>query len=361
MIQNVQQEQPVAGTISPPRSGSVGESVLPSLLHWDSELFVLRGHDREDLLLRIGSLSDFLERSPDVVLKDLAFTLNHDLAPQGSRLAIIAGSAAELKTRLKRARERLADPRCQHIKDGVGIYYFSEPLHPQGRVAVLFPGEGAQYLNMLGDLYPHFPEVRELVDNCEQDALRTGKEKRRLSRILCLSPEAAPEEKAEAEKVIRTLGGTMLSVLLADWAIFQCLRQLGLTADVMAGHSAGELAALWASGCLALDALVLEQTVGTLENLERQEEEGSTAEAVLLAVGAGRGTVAEIIQKAGPSVYLAMDNCPHQSVVAGPAAHHGGCRGRAATSANRVRTAAVPPALSYAAVRAASWSPRSDV
>src|SRR5262249_51268316 len=40
-------------------------------------------------------------------------------------------------------------------------------------------------------------------------------------------------------------------------------------------------------------------------------------EAVLLAVGAGRQALSEVIDRAGPGVYLAMDNCPHQSVVVG--------------------------------------------
>ena len=53
---------------------------------------------------------------------------------------------------MKRAAERLADPKCKQVRDASGIYFFENPLAEQGTVALLFPGEGAQYLNMLADL-----------------------------------------------------------------------------------------------------------------------------------------------------------------------------------------------------------------
>src|SRR5262245_30943762 len=125
-------------------------------LRWESEVLVLRGDDRAELRRRVQMLADFLARTPTVELKDLAFTLNTTLAPGGSRLAIVAESVADLQARLGRAAERLADPRCRSIKDSRGSYFFEEPLHPRGKLALLFPGEGSQYLNMLADLLPHF-------------------------------------------------------------------------------------------------------------------------------------------------------------------------------------------------------------
>ncbi len=134
---------------------------------WDSEVFVLRGDDRAELRQRVQSLADFLAGNPAIELKDLAFTLNTTLALGGSRLALVAESVADLQSRLGRAAERLADPSCRQIKDSRGSYFFEKPLHPQGKLALLFPGEGSQYLNMLGDLLPHFPEVREHFARCD--------------------------------------------------------------------------------------------------------------------------------------------------------------------------------------------------
>jgi malonyl CoA-acyl carrier protein transacylase len=278
----------------------------------------LRADDRSQLRQCIQRLLNYLERKSDSPLKDLAFTLNTNLGPQGSRLAVVAGSVTDLRSRLTRAAERLADPRCHQIRDVLGLYYFEQPLHPEGRVAMLFPGEGAQYLNMLKDLYLHFPEVRAYLEECDQLASRAGRADQPLARLLFVD-ESDPAEKARAEQELRKLGNAMLSVLIGDWAVYQLLERLGVPNNVMAGHSVGELAALGAAGCFDTDSLRMGQVVNTIEALEQQEKEGNSPETVMLAVGAGRAAIAEVIeQKAGNAVFLAMDNCPHQTVVVGP-------------------------------------------
>jgi malonyl CoA-acyl carrier protein transacylase/phosphopantetheinyl transferase (holo-ACP synthase) len=282
---------------------------------WDTELFVLRGQDREDLGRRVQTLQDFLHRNSEINLKDLAYTLNANMAAGGNRLALVAGSAAELQLRLATAAQRLADPTRSQIKDAVGIYYFDRPLHPEGGLALLFPGEGAQYLNMLGDLYAHFPEIKQCFDDV--DRLAAAQPSGRAFSPLFLVPDnASAEERAEAERRLRQVDNAVFSILLADWAMFQLLSQLGLKPAAVAGHSMGELAALWAAGCVDVHAMVLEQIAATLNILVSKE---STAAAVVLAVAAGKSVVEKIIgEKVGSGVFIGMDNCPHQSVLIGP-------------------------------------------
>ena len=126
---------------------------------WDTELLVLRGESRERLKAAVRATADDLRRHPDTDLTDLAFTLNSELQPGGSRLALVAATAGDAVTRLERALQRLEDPQCTEIRGASGVYYTSEPLSPGGKLAFLFPGEGAQYLGMLGDVRGAFPEV----------------------------------------------------------------------------------------------------------------------------------------------------------------------------------------------------------
>jgi malonyl CoA-acyl carrier protein transacylase len=285
---------------------------------WDTELFILRADDRAHLRPQVQALLAYLDRTPDVRLKDLAFTLNTNLLSRGSRLAVVAGSLADLRSRLTRAAERLADARCHLIRDVAGIYYFEQPLYPDGRVAMLFPGEGSQYLNMLKDVYLHFSDVRAYLDECDQLASRAGRTDQPLARLLFVD-ESDADEKARAEQELRKLGNAMICVLIGDWAVYRLLERLGVPNDVMAGHSVGELSALGAAGCFDTDSLRMGRVVNTIETLERQEKDGKSPETVMLAVGAGRAAIAEVIeQKAGNAVFLAMDNCPHQTVVVGP-------------------------------------------
>ena len=112
-------------------------------------------------------MADDLRRHPETDLTDLAFTLNSDLPPGGSRLALVAATAADAVTGLERALQRLDDPRCTQIRGASGRYFTDEPLHPGGKLAFLFPGEGAQYLGMLGDVRLAFPEVDTFFAECD--------------------------------------------------------------------------------------------------------------------------------------------------------------------------------------------------
>src|SRR5262249_39912837 len=157
---------------------------------------------------------------------------------------------------------------------------------------------------------------------CSGGAARgaAGRGRPPISEILFLPPQAGAEERERAERALRRLDNAMFGVLIADWAVNDLLGELGLRPDALAGHSMGELAALFATGCLDETPSRLGGVVHALEELQRREDEGDSEGAVLLAVGAGRETVAELIhQKAGGAAYLAMDNCPHQSVAVGPA------------------------------------------
>ncbi|HEY7158113.1 MAG TPA: acyltransferase domain-containing protein, partial [Gemmataceae bacterium] len=281
---------------------------------WESEVFILRGADRDELRRRVQALADFLTHTPAVELKNLAFTLNTTLAPGGSRLAIVAESTADLQARLGGASERLADPRCRQIKDSRGCYYFGEPLGPHGKLAVLFPGEGSQYLNMLADLMPHFPEVREHFARCDRLSLDAGRRAEPISRRIFVPESLSDAERTVAEKELWRLGNAVSSILISEWALYLLLSELGLRPDIVGGHSAGEFSALLAAGCVEPDDFFIKQLFELSCVLQDQEDDGSLVEVSLLAVAAGRDVVTGALgSEAG---VVAMDNCPHQTVVA---------------------------------------------
>ncbi|MBW3596199.1 MAG: polyketide synthase dehydratase domain-containing protein [Planctomycetes bacterium] len=288
---------------------------------WDAELFVLRGEDRAELRGKLAEFEQLLNAAPEAGLCDLASNLNSGLAPGGVRLAIVAKSREDLEAKLARAAGKLADPACEKIRDVTGIYFFAEPLHPQGKIAFLFPGEGAQYLHMLGDLLPHFPVLDAVLADCDEIAARPEMTMLSPRRFIAFPKDAAPEEREAAERELRRLGNAMFSVLVADLALFHLLEQFGVTPDMIGGHSAGELAALMASGATSDEHDTTERVVHTMQALEEMEDETGIEPAVLLAVGASREKMTALLEAAGvENAFVAMDNCPHQTVLVGEAA-----------------------------------------
>ena len=291
----------------------------PPAAGWDTEVFVLRGDDVPALRNRALALADFVERRPGVALAGLAATLAAGLAPGGACLAVVSGTAADLVAKLRRAAGRLADASCQHIRDSGGVYYAARPYGAEGTVALLFPGEGAQYLNMLADLCGVFPEVEETFAWCDQLAADAGRPDESLRRMLHLPADATPETRGAAEARLRELGPSIFTVLLADQAIFRVLQNLEVPVSAVAGHSAGELAALLTCGAMRAQENHGSRLAEIMDIMQRLESQAGGPDVALLAVGAGKAVITETAAAVGGgAVVVAMDNCPHQCVAVGP-------------------------------------------
>src|SRR5262249_37831615 len=96
--------QSAAPDASQPRSGA-GRPVL-----WDTGLLVLRGDDRDGLRRAVQETARELEAQPEADLAELGRCCNSRLQPAGARLALVAGSPADLLRRLEQAASRLGDP-----------------------------------------------------------------------------------------------------------------------------------------------------------------------------------------------------------------------------------------------------------
>jgi phosphopantetheine--protein transferase-like protein len=198
-----------------------------------------------------------------------------------------------------------------------GIYYEAEPLGREGKLAYLFPGEGAQYPNMLADLCLHFPEVRECFDKADR-AYADHPRGYVPSDLIFPRPTLTGQENW-AEGRLWSMDGAIEAVLAADLALLSVLEGLGVRPGAVVGHSSGEYAALRAAGLL--DLRTEEQWAWFARELNRDYELAASSEgvprAVLLAVGASRERAEAVAREAGGEIHVAMDNCPHQVVLAG--------------------------------------------
>ncbi|HUK18944.1 MAG TPA: beta-ketoacyl synthase N-terminal-like domain-containing protein [Bryobacteraceae bacterium] len=293
----------------------------PAFQHtWDSEMFVVSGATRPDMLQEAERLRDFVSSySGDLALKDLAWTLNHK-EPQASRLAIVAASREDLQQKLERAIEKLRDERTKRIRAIEGIYYFSQPLAAAGagKVAFVFPGEGAQYTNMLADLCVHFPEVREFFDL--MDRAFEGHPRGYLPSTT-IFPPPDPQAPPAGEGRLFSMDAGAEAVFAANQAMYALIEKLGIPADAMVGHSTGEHSALLAAGVVRADTEeeLIRHIRGVNGVFEDLKNSADIPQGILLAVaGADHALLEKLVAESDGQLHIALDNCPHQVVLCGP-------------------------------------------
>jgi malonyl CoA-acyl carrier protein transacylase/4'-phosphopantetheinyl transferase EntD len=283
---------------------------------WDTEAFILGEDARHSLVERAEHLAEWCAGNRASTIRDVAFSLNSELGTHRYCLAIVAGSIEELERKLRYAANRLVDPNCRRINEKGGIYYTDEPLARQGRVAFLFPGEGAQYPHMLSDLCVHFPEIRACFDLLER-ALHERDASLLPSQFIF--PRGELHVGTNRDRLWQ-MDGAVEAVFTANRALLALLDRLQIIPHMILGHSTGEYNALLASGALRIEDE--EELIRYLREgnhlSERLLAEGHIAEGVLLAVGpADQELITSVLESMQDSIWLAIDNCPHQVVLFG--------------------------------------------
>jgi [acyl-carrier-protein] S-malonyltransferase len=171
------------------------------------------------------------------------------------------------------------------------------------KVAFIFPGQGSQYPGMGRELSDSFASARRVFEEADR-AAGFGLSK------LCF--EGPAEE-------LQLTANTQPAILAVSAAAAEVLREKGVRADYVAGHSLGEYSALVAAGSLSLaDAVRLVRKRG--QYMQEAVPVGAGAMAAIL--GIEPGTVNEVCREAaqGEVVSPANLNSPGQVVIAGNAA-----------------------------------------
>jgi len=261
---------------------------------WPAELFLVRAPDAAQALAELSALKQFLVASDaPLTLRDLAKTLWQKGA--GSiQFAFVAFDVAHLHVQVDKLLSGTRGP-------GLAM---RDPALQAGKVAFLFPGQGSQYVGMLCDLFIYFPALQALL-NADQSVASA------------VYPPAAFDAETQAlqQRHLTDTRQAQPALGMVEMAAFRCLQALGVTPDMAAGHSYGELVALASAGVYDADALL--------------SMSHARARAMMSVVGDDAGSMAAVSLSADalapwldgfPTVVMANQNSPQQTVISGPTA-----------------------------------------
>lgn len=165
-----------------------------------------------------------------------------------------------------------------------------------GKIAFMFPGQGAQYVGMAKDFYEQIPVCKEMFALASKSA--------------GLDVEALCFEENER---IHITEYTQIAMMAAEIAMLKAVEEKGIKPDVTAGLSLGEYGALAASKVMTPeDVFKIVRKRGIY--MQEAVPSGGAMTAVL---GLDTEVIEKVCEETPGTVTIANYNCPGQIVITG--------------------------------------------
>jgi acyl transferase domain-containing protein len=231
-------------------------------------------------------LCKYLAANQDVVLADLAYTLQEGRDEYSYRSAFVVDNFTQALKQLQSF--------CKDIEGG------SKQIIVHPSCVMVFPGQGNQFAGMASSLYQYDDTFSTEFDRCQKHLLQDHNIK--LSDIVF-------KENDEARLIDQTQY-TQISLFVIEYALAKSLMRYGVQPTAMIGHSIGEYVAATLSGVFSLhDALDLVVARG---RLMQSMPSGRMASVHL--------SEQELLESLPEGIDIAAINRAAQTVISGPEA-----------------------------------------
>ncbi|HEY4340977.1 MAG TPA: aminotransferase class III-fold pyridoxal phosphate-dependent enzyme, partial [Steroidobacteraceae bacterium] len=265
---------------APPRE-PVGPASRPE------QLLLLSARDADALERATAQLKDHLAHNADLDLADVAYTLQTARRAFSHRRSIACRNREDAVALLT-----TPDPKRVHDFSGDASH---------ARVGFMFPGQGAQYVNMGRKLYESEARFRDEIDACATVLLPyLGVDLRKV-----LYPDVADSAAAQAQLTQTSI--TQPALFAIEYALAQLWLSWGVTPAALIGHSVGEYVAACLGGTFTRDAALT--LLAQRARLMQEMPSGA-----MLAV---RASADAIRADLGPRTSIAALNAPNLTVISG--------------------------------------------
>jgi len=248
--------------------------------------------------------------------KLLESSRENSIPKKHARLGFVTDSLANTVEMLGQAVSTLESKNDKTEWNVKGISYRQQALESKGKVVALFSGQGSQYMNMGKELFLNFPSMTGPYSAL--DKLFTEKSASSSKPLSDLVFPIAVFNDEEQEAQLAQLQRTEIAqpaIGGISAGLFRIMRDAGLQTDFSAGHSFGELTALWAAGVIAEeDYYKLAYARG--QAMAAPDDPNFDAGSMLAVMGKVEKLEADVAEF--PDVVMANLNSKKQVVLAGP-------------------------------------------
>jgi len=281
-----------------------GDATVPPRFAAEAELVLLGADDPKGLRAAIEAA-----RPGD------APTLQHAVRPLLERWAPAAHVVGFLATSLDDLAEKL-DRAAALVAEGPGAkagVTYGAPDDASRRTALLFPGQGSQYVEMGRTAALRHPALRAALDRADEAFRVAGRPA--LSARVYPPPAFDDATRTAQEAELTATEWAQPAIGALSKGLLDVLRGFGVAGEAFAGHSYGELVALHAASVLDEAGLWTASRVRGEAMADRGTERGT------MAAVSGPLDQIEAVLGEGGDVVLANRNHPGQGVISGsPAA-----------------------------------------
>jgi acyl transferase domain-containing protein len=164
-----------------------------------------------------------------------------------ARVGFVAESLGEACEFLQMAIDFLnKNPTTDSWEHPQGIYYRKTAINPKAKIVALFSGQGSQYLEMGKEIALNFPAMRQVYGDMDGVLLEAALSP--ISDVVFPRPAFEKSEKDAQVAALQRTENAQPAIGAFSAGLYKILQQAGFKPDFVAGHSFGELTALWAAG-----------------------------------------------------------------------------------------------------------------